>query len=84
VARDFPRFAKDLLQWHIRTNGDFLVRDNPRWFVAFVWCEVLVQLPFFFVAAYAYAAGECWVQYGGEGRCSVLCLRVDAADTRLD
>jgi hypothetical protein len=57
VAREFPRFAKDLLQWHIRTNGDFLVRDNPRWFVAFVWCEVLVQLPFFFVAAYAYAAG---------------------------
>jgi hypothetical protein len=34
------------------------VRDNPIWFVSFVWCEVLVQLPFFFIAAYAYLAGE--------------------------
>lgn len=25
--------------------------------MSFVWCEVLLQLPFFFVAAYAYAAG---------------------------
>jgi hypothetical protein len=33
------------------------VRDNPIWFVAFVWCEVAVQLPFFLVAAYAYIRG---------------------------
>jgi hypothetical protein len=33
------------------------VRDNPVWFVAFVWCEVAIQLPFFFVAAYAYLRG---------------------------
>jgi hypothetical protein len=33
------------------------VKDNPVWFVAFVWCEVLIQLPFFVVAAYAYLAG---------------------------
>jgi hypothetical protein len=34
------------------------VRDNPIWFVAFVWCEVVIQLPFFLVAAYAYLRGE--------------------------
>jgi hypothetical protein len=34
------------------------VRDNPIWFVAFVWCELVLQLPFFFIAAYAYFAGE--------------------------
>jgi hypothetical protein len=27
-AKDFPQFAKDLLQWHIKTNGDHLV--GPR------------------------------------------------------
>lgn len=34
------------------------VRDNPIWFVAFVWCEVVIQLPFFIIAAYAYISGE--------------------------
>lgn len=24
-AKDFPQFAKDMLQWHIKTHGDFLV-----------------------------------------------------------
>jgi hypothetical protein len=38
------------------------VRDNPIWFVAFVWCELVLQLPFFFIAAYAYLAGEALKQ----------------------
>jgi hypothetical protein len=29
MAKDFPQFAKDMLQWHIKTNGDFLVRFFP-------------------------------------------------------
>lgn len=51
-----------MLQWHIRTNGDFLVRDNPLWFASLVWCELLLQLPFFFVAAYAFVAGKSWIR----------------------
>lgn len=40
---------------HHRVNRQ--VRDNPTWFVTFVWCEVCLQLPFFFLATYAYIAG---------------------------
>lgn len=58
----FPAFARDALAWHIKAHRDHLVRDNPTWFVAFVWCEVLLQLPFFFVAAYAYAKGKAWIR----------------------
>jgi hypothetical protein len=50
------------LQWHIHTHGDFLVRDNPLWFASLVWCELLLQLPFFFVAAYAFVAGKNWIR----------------------
>ena len=95
----FPKEARQLLQWHIDTTGDHLVRgwpggvgkrspvcatppagphpwclptaptaavgpalllqirDRPAWFVAFIYFEIFVQLPFFFVAAYAYATG---------------------------
>jgi hypothetical protein len=29
LAADFPQWAKDMLQWHIKTNGDHLVRQPP-------------------------------------------------------
>jgi hypothetical protein len=45
------------------------VRDNPPWFLALVFCEVFIQLPFFFVAAYAYIMGARWF-----GRCLLACL----------
>lgn len=38
------------------------MRDNPLWFASLVWCELLLQLPFFFVAAYAFAAGKSWIR----------------------
>lgn len=40
------------------------VRDNPVWFVAFVWCEVAIQLPFFLIAAYAYLRGTAVQVWG--------------------
>lgn len=32
------------------------------WFKSFVWSEVLVQLPFFFVGAYAFATRKNWIR----------------------
>jgi hypothetical protein len=61
-AEHYPKALRDLVAWHIRTNGDFLVRDNPLWFASLVWCELLLQLPFFFVAAYAFVAGKNWIR----------------------
>ncbi|KAF8061061.1 tmem97 [Scenedesmus sp. PABB004] len=112
-----PHQLRDLLQWHIRTNGDHLVRrspprsraaaaaprrahapapkrppacrrraaqvrDNPVWFVAFVWCELALQLPFFFVAIYAYVTGANWVRvpaiaYGVHAATTVVPMLAD-------
>lgn len=61
-TKHYPKPLRDLLQWHVVTNGDFLVRDNPIWFASLVWCEMLLQLPFFFAATYAYVAGKNWIR----------------------
>mgnify|MGYP001807751059 CR=1 FL=1 len=35
---------------------------NPLWFVSLVWCETALQLPFFFVAAYAFIKRANWIR----------------------
>ena len=34
----------------------------PAWFRVLCWSEISLQLPFFFVAAYAHAYGKAWIQ----------------------
>jgi hypothetical protein len=34
---------------------DFLMAKPPLWFQSLMWAEMLVQVPFFFVAVYAFA-----------------------------
>ena len=34
----------------------------PSWFRVLCWSELYVQLPFFFIAAYAHAWGKAWIQ----------------------
>eukprot|EP00879_Flechtneria_rotunda_P005752 GHRR01006053.1.p1 GENE.GHRR01006053.1~~GHRR01006053.1.p1 ORF type:complete len:169 (+),score=7.73 GHRR01006053.1:597-1103(+) len=82
VLTTWPQPLKDVLQWHIRTNGDYLVRDNPIWFVAFVWCEVAIQLPFFLIASYAYLVGRNWIRipaimYGVHAATTVVPMLAD-------
>ena len=38
------------------------VSSNPPWFLALVWGEVLLQLPFFFVATYAFVYRKKWIR----------------------
>ncbi len=35
---------------------------NPTWFVSLVACEVLFQLPFFFIASYAFIKRANWIR----------------------
>ncbi|KAG2483912.1 hypothetical protein HYH03_017233 [Edaphochlamys debaryana] len=58
----FPSWAREMLQWHIKTNGDHLVSSNPVWFVSMVWCETVLQMPFFFVAAWAFIKKANWIR----------------------
>ena len=34
----------------------------PAWFRVLCWSELYIQLPFFFVAAYAHTYGKAWIQ----------------------
>ena len=55
VARaDFQK----ILAAHVELNRDRLMTECPAWFQALVACELAFQLPFFFVAAYAFSAGK--------------------------
>eukprot|EP00245_Coleochaete_scutata_P004462 TRINITY_DN170_c0_g1_i2.p1 TRINITY_DN170_c0_g1~~TRINITY_DN170_c0_g1_i2.p1 ORF type:complete len:173 (+),score=29.68 TRINITY_DN170_c0_g1_i2:68-586(+) len=58
----FPQVLQDLLQFHISTNEDFLVGSKPAWFIGLTMCELLVQVPYFFIASYAFIAGKQWIQ----------------------
>ena len=55
----FPGFARRLVDYHVRTFHDPLMRaPQPGWFRALVACELGLQLPFFFVALRALAARD--------------------------
>lgn len=48
----------ELKNWYCREFRDPMMVDPPGWFRSFVFCEVAVQFPFFFVAAFAYLKGK--------------------------
>mmetsp|Transcript_60288 Transcript_60288/g.191527 ORF Transcript_60288/g.191527 Transcript_60288/m.191527 type:complete len:180 (+) Transcript_60288:173-712(+) len=58
----FPKVALDLIAYHVQELKDPLVATNPPWFVALVWCELCIQLPFFFVLCYGLALGRRWLR----------------------
>ncbi|XP_034556238.1 sigma intracellular receptor 2 [Notolabrus celidotus] len=59
----FPQQLKDLLHWYAEDFKDPMVLDPPEWFRSFIFCEALVQLPFFPIAAYAFLKGGCkWIR----------------------
>ncbi|PIO33097.1 hypothetical protein AB205_0061710 [Aquarana catesbeiana] len=59
----YPQQLLDLMRWYTATFKDHLMRNPPPWFMSFVYCEAIVQLPFFPVAAYAFFKGGCrWIR----------------------
>mmetsp|Transcript_39657 Transcript_39657/g.55067 ORF Transcript_39657/g.55067 Transcript_39657/m.55067 type:complete len:169 (+) Transcript_39657:109-615(+) len=59
----FPDAALQVGDWYVSMTHDPIVRAAPAWARGLVWCELLLQLPFFFVAARAYAKGACpWIR----------------------
>nr|XP_040030435.1 sigma intracellular receptor 2 [Gasterosteus aculeatus aculeatus] len=59
----YPQPLKDLLQWYAQEFRDPMVLDPPQWFQSFIFCEALIQMPFFPVAAYAFLKGGCkWIR----------------------
>ena len=54
----FPAAARRLVDFHVATFHDPLMRAPPPWFRAVVGCELALQLPFFFVALRALRARD--------------------------
>uniref|UniRef100_A0A8C8BGF9 Transmembrane protein 97 n=1 Tax=Otus sunia TaxID=257818 RepID=A0A8C8BGF9_9STRI len=50
---------RELLEWYTATFRDPLMLQPPAWFKAFMYCEAVLQLPFFPVAVYAFLKGWC-------------------------
>lgn len=61
----FPALARDFLAWFCDTWRDPLMCAAPGsapWFAAIVSAELLFQLPFFFVALFAWIARREWLR----------------------
>ncbi|KAL0028434.1 hypothetical protein WJX77_006209 [Trebouxia sp. C0004] len=54
----YPGFARNAFTWYISQFQDPLMTLMPAWFRVLCWSEIYVQLPFFFIAAYAHAYGK--------------------------
>uniref|UniRef100_A0A8C6T0U9 Transmembrane protein 97 n=1 Tax=Neogobius melanostomus TaxID=47308 RepID=A0A8C6T0U9_9GOBI len=62
-AHVYPQQLQDVLRWYAAEFKDPMVLDPPEWFKSFIFCELLVQLPFFPIAAYAFLKGGCrWIR----------------------
>lgn len=87
--RRFPEFARALLDWHIRVNGDFLMGAPPRWFRSVVWVELCLQLPFFFVAVKVLRDRDeaafriPFIVYGAHTATTMIPILGEIASTRL-
>lgn len=49
---------KQISEYHVTTNNDILLLNAPAWLKAFVWLELIFQVPFFLVAAIGLIMGK--------------------------
>ncbi|KAJ8042623.1 Sigma intracellular receptor 2 [Holothuria leucospilota] len=59
----YPQSAIEAVDWYSLTYKDAMVRNGPAWYKSSILIELLIQLPFFFVASYAfYKGGQRWIR----------------------
>ncbi|XP_074045133.1 sigma intracellular receptor 2 [Macrotis lagotis] len=59
----YPSELTDMLKWYIQAFKDPLMLNPPSWFKSFLLCEIVIQLPIFPFAAYAFFKGSCkWIR----------------------
>jgi hypothetical protein len=58
----YPPALVSLNDWYIATYNDTVIRDKPIWLQSFIWCELLLQTPFFFLATYGLLFKKNWIR----------------------
>ena len=58
----YPETLKDLQRFYTNTYNDPLFITSPIWFKSFIFCEILFQFPFFFVATYGLLYEKNWIR----------------------
>jgi len=61
-AEYFPKACHDLLQFHLDNFKDPLMGTCPAWLRSIIWCELLLQVPFFLAATYAFVCSKNWIR----------------------
>ncbi|KNC77202.1 hypothetical protein SARC_10331 [Sphaeroforma arctica JP610] len=57
-----PDFAVEMNSWYIKTFNDPLMASPPIWFQSFIACELIFQIPIFFLAVYGYWNRCNWIR----------------------
>jgi len=58
----FPDTLRDFSRLYLSWFNDPLLGAPSVWFRSLVWCELLFQLPFFFLGTYAMLQGRSWIR----------------------
>lgn len=79
----YPPFLEKVLSDWIRDFDDALMRTPPLWFRSFVAVEVVTHIPYFILAAYAFAKGREWIRaptlvYGASVATTLLAILPEA------
>ncbi|KAL9645062.1 hypothetical protein ABK040_004554 [Willaertia magna] len=63
IPQLYPTAVKEFMRtaW-LEPFQDHLMMKLPTWFISFAFCEIFLQLPFFFFAVYAYINCKSWIR----------------------
>lgn len=58
----YPSMLRDIYSWYATSFHDELMANPPLWLLSFIFLEIFTQLPFFFVASYAFIFKYNWIR----------------------
>lgn len=88
LGQYYPESLQLLFSWYINTYNDQLLLTKPIWLKSFIWAELLLQTPFFFVAIYALLNKCNWIRipsiiYGSHVATTVWPIIAEISSSKL-
>ena len=84
LGRYYPTTLRNVFTWYISVFNDRLLATRPIWLQSFIFAELVLQLPFFFVAVYGISFEKKWIRipavvYGSHVATTVLPILAEVA-----